>query len=82
MGMDVIVDGYNAIGAERGMQGALEHKRNWLIQQVAAYQRLKNFAITIVFDGWQTGSGKETEEKREGLRIVYSRYGEKADAVV
>lgn len=80
--MDVIVDGYNVIGAERGLQGALEHKRNRLIQQVAGYQKLKKFTITIVFDGWQTGSGKESEEKREGLRIIYSRYGEKADAVI
>lgn len=80
--MEVIVDGYNVIGAERGLQGALEHKRNRLIQQVAGYQKLKKFAIAIIFDGWQTGSGKETEEKREGLRVVYSRYGEKADAVI
>lgn len=80
--MDLIIDGYNVIGAERGMQGALENKRNWLIKQVAAYRKIKNFAIAIVFDGWQTGSGRETEEKREGLRIIFSRYGEKADALI
>lgn len=80
--MDVIIDGYNVIGAEGGMHGVLEHKRNWLIKQVAAYRQIKKFAMAIVFDGWQTGSGKETEESREGLRIVYSRYGEKADALI
>lgn len=80
--MDVIVDGYNVIGAERGLHGALEHKRNRLIQQVAGYQELKKFTIAIIFDGWQTGSGKESQEKREGLRIIYSRFGEKADAVI
>lgn len=80
--MDVIIDGYNVIGAEHGLQGGLEHKRNRLIQQVAGYQKLKKFTITIIFDGWQTGSGMETEEKRQGLRIIYSRYGEKADAVI
>lgn len=80
--MDLILDGYNLIGAERGMRGALEHKRNWLVQQVEAYQKLKHFSITLVFDGWQTGAGKQTEEKRAGVRVIFSRYGEKADAVV
>ena len=80
--MDIIIDGYNLIGAERGLQGGLEHKRNWLIQQVAAYRKLKENSIVIVFDGWQAGSAKETEVSRDGVRVIYSRLGEKADAVV
>src|SRR4029077_20849474 len=80
--MDIIIDGYNLIGAERGLQGGLEHKRNWLIQQVAAYRKLKANSIVIVFDGWQAGSARETEVSRYGVRIIYSRLGEKADAVV
>jgi predicted RNA-binding protein with PIN domain len=80
--MDIIIDGYNVIGAERGLQGGLEHKRNWLIQQVAAYRKLKQSSIVLVFDGWQTGSVQETAVDRDGIRVIYSRLGEKADAVI
>jgi len=80
--MDVIVDGYNLIGLEKGLQGGLEHKRNWLVQQLSAYQKIKGFSLTVVFDGWQSGSVNETEAKSDGVRVIYSRLGEKADAVV
>ena len=80
--MDIIIDGYNLIGAERGLQGGLEHKRNWLVQQVAAYRKVKQNSIIIVFDGWQAGSVQETEVSRDGIRVIYSRLGEKADAVI
>jgi len=80
--MDIIVDGYNMIGLDKGLQGGLEHKRNWLIQQLSAYQKLKGFSLIVVFDGWQSGSVNETEAKRDGIRVIYSRLGEKADAVI
>jgi predicted RNA-binding protein with PIN domain len=49
--MEVIVDGYNLIGSEQGLHGALEHKRNWLIERLAQYQKIKRFDVTVVFDG-------------------------------
>jgi uncharacterized protein len=80
--MDVIIDGYNLIGIDHGLRGALEHKRNWLIQQLSMYQKVKGFGVVVVFDGWRTGWVNETEEKRDGVTIVYSRQGEKADGVI
>jgi predicted RNA-binding protein with PIN domain len=80
--MDLIVDGYNVIGADQGLRGVLEPKRNWLTQKLVAYQRRKAFNIVLVFDGWRSGQVQETKEKRDGVNLIYSRIGEKADAVV
>ena len=80
--MDLIIDGYNLIGADDGLHGALEPKRNWLMQKLVAYQRRKAFNTVLVFDGWRSGQAQETKERREAVTVVYSRIGEKADAVV
>jgi len=80
--MEIIVDGYNLIGRDGGLHGALEHKRNWLIQQLAIFREQKNFDITVVFDGWQSGIRYEVEEKRGGVKVIFSRLGEKADSVI
>lgn len=80
--MDLIIDGYNLIGSEQGLQGVLEHKRNWLIQRLTRYQEIKGFTVIVVFDGWRSGSVNEVVEKRAGVSIIYSRLGEKADAVI
>jgi predicted RNA-binding protein with PIN domain len=80
--MDIIIDGYNLIGSEQGLQGALEHKRNWLVQQLSRYQKLKQFNLIVVFDGWRAGSANEASEKIAGLSVIYSRLGEKADQVI
>jgi uncharacterized protein len=80
--MEIIIDGYNLIGSDAGLTGNLEHKRNWLIQELANYQRAKSHDITVVFDGWRSGSVDQVEEKRDGVGIVYSRLGEKADGVI
>lgn len=80
--MDLIIDGYNLIGSEQGLGGALERKRLWLMQRLSQYQKRKGFNVTVVFDGWRSGSVRETAERRDGIAIVYSRLGEKADAVI
>jgi predicted RNA-binding protein with PIN domain len=80
--MDLIVDGYNLIGSERGLTGQLEHKRKRLIQQVVQYQQLKGYEIIIVFDGWRSGAMREAAQTIGGVRVIYSQQGEKADAVI
>jgi len=80
--MDIIIDGYNLIGSDQGMHGALERKRDWLIQRLSIYRTIKKFGMIVVFDGWRSGWAHEVEEKREGINIVYSRQGEKADDVI
>lgn len=80
--MEIIIDGYNLIGRDGGMRGALEHKRNGLIQQLAIFREIKNLEATVVFDGWQSGLAQEVEERRGGVKVIFSRLGEKADSVI
>lgn len=80
--MELIVDGYNLIGADQGLGGNLELKRNDLLQRLVAYQKNKQIPITVVFDGWRFGSRQETLQKRDGISVVYSRLDEKADSVI
>lgn len=35
-----------------------------------------------MFDGWKSGQGKETKTVTGGITVIYSRIGEKADAVI
>jgi predicted RNA-binding protein with PIN domain len=80
--MDIIIDGYNLIGSERGLTGGLEHQRNWLLQRLSLYQELRGHSVVLVFDGWKSGLSDEVSENKQGVRIVFSRRGEKADSVV
>jgi predicted RNA-binding protein with PIN domain len=80
--MDIIIDGYNLIGSERGLRGDLEHQRNWLLQRVSLYQELRGNRVVLVFDGWKSGLSDEVSENKQGIRVVFSRQGEKADSVV
>jgi uncharacterized protein len=80
--MEIIIDGYNVIGSETGLTGNLERKRNFLVQQLVNYHKNKGHGLTVVFDGWRSGSIDEVEQTREGICIVYSRLGEKADSVI
>jgi hypothetical protein len=82
MAMDVIIDGYNLIASGQGLRGALEHKRNGLVRQLARYQKAKGFFVSVVFDGWKAGTFSEVNEKVDGVTVIYSRQGEKADSVV
>jgi len=80
--MEIIIDGYNFIGRDQGLTGPLEPKRNRFLQQLSVYCEKKNFEVTVVFDGWQSGSRYEVEEKKNRVRVVFSRLGEKADGVI
>jgi len=80
--MEIIIDGYNLIGRDGGLRGSLEHKRNWLVQQLAAFRQRKNFHVTVVFDGWRSGLRNAVEEQRAGVKVVFSPIGEKADTVI
>jgi uncharacterized protein len=80
--MEIIVDGYNLIGAEHGLRGDLKQQRNWLIQRLAQYQKRKGFNVTVAFDAWRSGWIDEVIEKSGAITIIYSRQGEKADSVI
>ncbi len=82
MAIHIIIDGYNLIGSEKGLRGNLEGKRNQLIQQLKQYQERKGFPVTVVFDGWRSGWVHEVEERSGRITVIFSRQGEKADAVI
>ncbi len=82
MALQIIIDGYNLIGSERGLKGKLEARRDQLIQQLQRYQERKGYLITVVFDGWRSGWIHEVEERSGGITVIFSRQGEKADSVI
>jgi predicted RNA-binding protein with PIN domain len=80
--MHLIIDGYNLIGSEKGLRGNLEQRRKDLIEKLREYQDRKGCPITVVFDGWRSGWIYQTEERVGDLTVIFSRLGEKADAVI
>jgi hypothetical protein len=75
----IIIDGYNLIGIEHN---DLNRQREKLIRLLIEYKKIKGHEITVVFDGWKSGSGKEEQSTTGGVRVIYSRLAEKADAVI
>ncbi|MBI4822640.1 MAG: NYN domain-containing protein [Nitrospirae bacterium] len=60
----------------------MEAQRQKLIGKLSVYKKQKAHDITVVFDGWKRGSHTETLYIDSGIRVVYSRLGEKADIVI
>jgi predicted RNA-binding protein with PIN domain len=82
MAIRIIVDGYNFIGAQKGLHGNIEGRREELIRQLGRYRAARGYEITVVFDAWDSGWPSEHSEYKEGIRVVFSRHGEKADEVI
>jgi predicted RNA-binding protein with PIN domain len=84
--MHLIIDGYNLLHVTltRTQLSSVEllWERNRLIHQLSAYRQLKPCEITVVFDGWQGGWKTEKKERKEGIELIFSRLGEKADEVI
>jgi len=84
--MQIIVDGYNLIRQSdtlrRFEKSGLEAGRRELLRLLSLYRRIKGHRITVVFDGWVSGSPVEEREREGGVTVVYSRRGEKADEVI
>jgi predicted RNA-binding protein with PIN domain len=84
--MHIIIDGYNMIRQSdtlrRYEKFSLEAGRDALIQRASIYKKLRGHRVTIVFDGWEGGLTTEERDRQEGIDIIYSRRGEKADDVI
>lgn len=84
--MHLIIDGYNLLHADRSLINLnsidLQRERERLIDRLSTYQKVKDCALTVVFDGWQEGWGTETKEKKKGIEVIFSKLGEKADEVI
>ena len=82
MALHIVIDGYNVIGSEQGLRGDLEAKRAALLSELKRYQAQKDFDITVVFDGWRAGRLEQMEQQVGNVKVLFSRYGEKADHVI
>lgn len=84
MALHLIIDGYNLLGSRgrAGWRGGSEMAREDLLRRLGAYRHRKGHAVTVVFDGWRSGSGSEQHEHRAGVEVIYSRRGETADDVI
>jgi len=84
--MHLIVDGYNVIKQSPRLQSLdvvdLQAGREALLELLALYRRRSHHQITVVFDGWQHGDLKETRDRHQGILVIYSRRGERADEVI
>jgi len=82
----IIIDGYNVIRQSDSLRRferiKLEEGRKALIHSVSLYKKQRNHKVTVVFDGWENGSPEEERDRQEGINIIYSRKGEKADEVI
>ncbi|MEC4677089.1 MAG: NYN domain-containing protein [Nitrospirota bacterium] len=75
----IIVDGYNLTGTSHG---DLAGQRESLVSLLIRYKKIRGHDITVVFDGWQSGGGREVSLTTGGVKVIYSRLGEKADYVI
>ena len=82
----VIIDGYNLLHVSPQLsvrrEELLENARNRLIEKLSRYKRQKNVSLAIVFDGWKGGMPTQNQEIIKGIKIIYSKLGEKADEVI
>jgi hypothetical protein len=86
LSVHLIIDGYNLLHVDRSLiqlnPVQLQWERDRLIDQLSAYGKLKQWEITVVFDGWQGGWHTERRERERGVEIIFSKVGEKADEVI
>src|SRR5688572_25174958 len=83
--MHLIIDGYNLLAVTEGTGALPRHSdiaRESLLEKLAGYRHRKGHALTVVFDGWQTGQPIESREHRAGVQVIYSKRGERADQVI
>lgn len=84
--MHIIVDGYNMIrqldSLRRSERYSLEAGRQALIRLISLYKKKRSHKLTVVFDGWESGSPLEERDFASGIYIIYSKLGEKADDVI
>jgi uncharacterized protein len=86
MSLHIAIDGYNLIRQSRHFsaldQRDLQSGREALVDALAAYKKIKRYAITVVFDGTSAPAGMIHRDMVKGIELRYSRPGELADAVI
>ncbi len=60
----------------------IEAEREDLLKRLDLYRRIKRVSITVVFDATGTGNLRRGADKYKGIKIIFSRGGEEADAII
>ncbi len=84
--MWIVIDGYNLI-RRSAMLAPVDRRdlgegRDALLKALGAYRRLKAHRITVVFDGWERGGAAEQATQVAGVRVIFSRRGDRADQAI
>jgi predicted RNA-binding protein with PIN domain len=82
----LLVDGYNVVHAWPELKALLGHSleeaRERLIDRLAVYSQVTGVDVTVVFDAHRTAAMATAEERRNGLRVVFTRKGLSADHAI
>lgn len=79
----ILVDGYNLIGATRGLRAHdLERAREALLDRMSEYAQARGHEVIVVFDGADLPVEYYPRKGRVGVRAVFTDPGEKADPVL
>ena len=86
MSLHILIDGYNLIRQSSELsqldQQDIQLGRKALIDRLVVYKKLKHHKITIVFDGIHAPLFSQNRAQVNGIKIIFSRQGELADAVI
>jgi len=86
MAMHIIIDGYNLIRQSNRLSRKdredIQMGRDALVDHLAAYKKIRGHRMTAVFDGGNAPSYSLHRDRVKGIDIVYSRFGQTADAVI
>lgn len=86
MGIHIVIDGYNLIRQSRQFSDLdrqdLQSGREALVDALAAYKKIKSYAITVVFDGAAASTMMPRRDFQKGIKLCYSALGESADTVI
>ncbi len=82
----LIVDGYNMIFHWDGLKDLAEDDlglaRQHLIDLLVNYHGFVHGELILVFDGYKIKGNREKHEEIDGIRVVYTKEGETADAYI
>ena len=78
----LLIDGYNLLHALEGAgPGGLPEVEE-MLALLCHYRRFRRHSVTVVLDGHEAGMPLERSQRVQGIGLVYSRLGEKADQVI
>lgn len=86
MSIHILIDGYNLIRQSPELSELdrqdIQLGREALIDMLVVYKKLKHHKITVIFDGVDAPLFSQNRDQEKGIKIIFSRQGELADAVI